>query len=148
MKHMYPSTQSISQMAESLIEGVCNRLKVLIVDDSPTLQDRLAEMLRSVSGLNLIGQAHSVAEARRTITTFQPDVVVLDLQLGDGNGIEVLRETKRNYPSIRFIVFTNQCELQYRQRCAELGADYFLCKSRDARSLIATTKDLATVLGH
>jgi len=148
MKHMSPSKQSLTQMAESLIKGVCNRLKVLIVDDSRALQNRLAEMLRSVSGLNLIGQAHSVAEARDTITKLQPDVVVLDLQLGDGNGIELLRETKRNYPFIRFIVFTNQCELQYRRRCAELGADYFLCKSTDARSLIATTKDLATVLGH
>ena len=134
-------------MAEALIEGVWNRLNVLIVDDSRALQKRLAEMLRSISGLNLIGQAYSVAEARRSIATLQPDLVVLDLQLGDGNGLEVLRETKRDYPTIRFIVFTNQCEPQYRQRSAELGADYFLCKSTDARSLIATTNDLATVLG-
>lgn len=135
-------------MAEGFFEGVCKRLKVLIVDDSRALQKRLAEMLRSVSGLNLIAQVHSVADARRTITTLQPDVVVLDLQLGDGNGIEVLRETKRDYPAIRFIVFTNQCERQYKQRCTDLGADYFLCKSTDVRSLVTTTKDLATVIGH
>jgi DNA-binding NarL/FixJ family response regulator len=141
-------TESITQIAESFLEGVWKRLNVLIVDDSRELQKRLAGMLRSVRGLNLIGQAHSVAEARQTIKALQPDVVVLDLQLSDGNGIEVLRETKLNYPSIRFIVFTNYCELQYRQRCADIGADYFLCKSTDARSLITTTEDLATVLGH
>ena len=73
---------------------------------------------------------------------------IFNLQLKDGNGIEILRETKRRYPEIRFIVFTNQCELQYRQRCLELGADYFLCKSTEARSLVSTTKDLSTVSGH
>ena len=53
-------------------------------------------MLRGVCGLNIIGQAYSLAEARRVIRELQPDVVVLDVQLGDGNGIDLLRETKRS----------------------------------------------------
>ena len=123
-------------------------LNVLIVDDSPGLRERLAEMLRTVVGLNIVGQAHSVAEARRAIRELQPNLVVLDLQLGDGNGIEILRETKQEDPSIRFVVFTNQSELQYRQRCADLGADYFLCKSTGARSLIALSEDLVSTQGN
>ena len=105
-------------------------------------------MLTAVSGLNIVGQAHSVAEARWAIHALKPNLVVLDLQLGDGNGIEILRETKERDPSIRFVVFTNQSELQYRQRCADLGADYFLCKSTGARSLIALSEGLVPNQGN
>jgi DNA-binding NarL/FixJ family response regulator len=137
----------ITQAEEKLIQN-WDCLNVLIVDDSLVLQERLAEMLRGVCGLNIIGQAYSLAEARRVIRELQPDVVVLDVQLGDGNGIDLLRETKKKYPAIRFIVFTNQCELQYRQRCTDLGAEFFLCKSTDARSLVATSTNLASDAGH
>jgi DNA-binding NarL/FixJ family response regulator len=137
----------ITQAEEKLIEN-WDCLNVLIVDDSRVLQERLAGMLSGVSGLNIIGQAQSFAEARRIIRELQPDVVVLDIQLGDGNGIDLLRETKKKYPAIRFIVFTNQCELQYRQRCNDLGADFFLCKSTDAKSLVATSTNLAADVGH
>ena len=123
-------------------------LNVLIVDDSPGLRQRLAEMLKAVVGLNIVGQAHSVAEARWAIQELKPNLVVLDLQLGDGNGIEILRETKEKDPSIMFVVFTNQSEIQYRQRCANLGADYFLCKSTGARSLIALSESLVTTQGN
>jgi DNA-binding NarL/FixJ family response regulator len=98
--------------------------------------------------LNIVGQARSVVEAKRAIRDLQPDLVVLDLQLSDGNGIEILRETKRTNPSIRFVIFTNQCDYQYRQRCSDLGADYFLCKSRDAKSLLAISGNLAANEGN
>ena len=117
-------------------------LNVLIVDDSTALQQRLASMLKNIEGLNVVGQALCVAEANKAIEELQPDLVVLDLQLGDGSGIEVLRETKKNCPAIKFVIFTNQSELQYRQRCATLGAEYFLCKSTGARSLIAISETL------
>jgi DNA-binding NarL/FixJ family response regulator len=123
-------------------------LNVLIVEDSRALQKRLTEMLSKVSGLNLVGQAKCVAEARQVIEKLHPDLVILDLQLADGNGIEVLCETKTNYPLIRFVVFTNQSELQYRQRCLDLGADYFLCKSTGAKSLLAISEVLVADEGY
>jgi DNA-binding NarL/FixJ family response regulator len=112
-------------------------LKVLIVDDSSVLREKLIEMLSQVSGLKVVGEAEGVADAQRSIQLLEPGLVVLDLQLRDGSGLEVLRETKRNHPHIKLVVFTNQPELQYRQRCADLGADYFLCKSTDAKALVA-----------
>lgn len=105
-------------------------------------------MLKGIAGINIVGQVGSVVEARLAIKELQPDLVVLDLQLGDGNGIEILRETKESNPSIRFVVFTNQSELQYRQRCADLGADYFLCKSTGAKSLVALSGNLAALQGN
>jgi Response regulator containing a CheY-like receiver domain and an HTH DNA-binding domain len=138
---------AITQLQEKILQE-WDRLNILIVDDSQSLQERLLGMLGGVTGLENIGQAYSVAEARRVISEQQPAIVILDIQLGDGSGINLLRETKQKYPAIRFIVFTNQCEAQYRQRCTDLGADFFLCKSTGAKSLVATSTDLAADVGH
>lgn len=100
------------------------------------LQQRIADMLRKVAGLTLVGQTRSVAVAQQMIRELQPDLVILDLQLADGNGMDILRETKRTHPSTRFVIFTNQCEAAYRQRCLDLGAEYFLCKSTEHKSLL------------
>jgi two-component system OmpR family response regulator len=134
----------ITHIGDEINRSKWNNLNVLIVDDSPGLRLRLAEMLKPVAGLTVVGQAHSVADASRAIQELSPNLVVLDLQLGDGNGIEVLRATKQVNPSIRFVIFTNQSDLQYRQRCAELGADYFLCKSTEAKSLLTLIKGLVS----
>ena len=134
----------ITHIGDEINRSKWNSLKVLIVDDSPGLRLRLAEMLKTVAGLTVVGQAESVAEANQAIRDLNPNLVVLDLQLGDGNGIEVLQATKKVNPSIRFVIFTNQSESQYRQRCAELGADYFLCKSTEAKSLLTLIEGLVT----
>ena len=127
----------LEQNVPALAFNETHPLKVLVVDDSPALRERLIEMLSQVTGLKVVGEAESVADAQRAIEELKPGLVVLDLQLRDGSGLEVLREAKRVQPNIKLVVFTNQPELQYRQRCADLGADYFLCKSTDAKALLA-----------
>ena len=134
----------ITHIGDEISRSRWNNLNVLIVDDSPGLRLRLAEMLQTVVGLTVVGQAQSVAEASQAIRELNPNLVVLDLQLGDGNGIEVLQATKKVNPSIKFVIFTNQSDSQYRQRCAELGADYFLCKSTEAKSLVTIIEGLVT----
>jgi CheY-like chemotaxis protein len=126
----------------SAAPGLMNKLKVLITDDSRTLRDRLAEMLTQLEGLEIVGTAATVSEAFAAIHQHRPDVLVLDLQIGDNNGIEILRSTKVAFPRVKVIVFTNQTEPQYRERCADLGADYFLCKSTDSNVLIETLNEL------
>ncbi|PYS72390.1 MAG: DNA-binding response regulator [Acidobacteria bacterium] len=134
----------ITHIGDEISRSKWNNLKVLIVDDSPGLRLRLADMLKTVAGLTVVGLAHGVADAYRAIHELSPNLVVLDLQLSDGNGIEVLQATKRVNPSIRFVIFTNQSDSQYRQRCAELGADYFLCKSTEAKSLLMLIEGLVS----
>jgi|SRR5215204_5088096 len=137
---MWPITHIGDEISRTKLKNI----NALIVEDCPSIQLRLAEMLKTVAGLTVVGQVDSVAGASRAIRELSPHVVVLDLQLTDGNGIEILRATKAVNPSIKFVIFTNQSDPQYRQRCAELGADYFLCKSTDARSLLILVEDLVS----
>lgn len=138
----------ITPLVRNFMKGLWPQMRVLIVDDSQVLRERLAGMLDKVNGLSVVGLSQSCSEARQSIRELRPDLVILDLQLGDGSGIEILRETKLKDPSIQFIVFTNQSELQYRLRCEDLGADYFLCKSTEVKSLVAISERLVANAGQ
>jgi two-component system cell cycle sensor histidine kinase/response regulator CckA len=118
--------------------GAMNRtgLKVLLVDDSIELLERLVEMLSHVPDLDIVGQVTSVADARAILPKLHADLVILDLQLRDGSGFDVLRELRASHPQTKVIVFTNHPEEQYRRRCSELGVTHFLTKSTDSRLLI------------
>jgi len=113
---------------------------VYIVDDSPSIRLRLAEMLAAMPGVRLAGEAASAGAAVKGILLTQPDSVLLDLHLSGRSGIEVLREVHKQEPGIVFVVLTNHAEPQYRRACSIAGAAYFLDKSTEferVRNVIA-----------
>lgn len=122
-------------------------MKILIVDDSAALRERLAAMFSAIPGLEVVGQAADVPSASAAISELRPDIAVLDIEMSGGSGIDVLRDLKQAYPATVAIMLTNHPYPQYRQRCAELGADYFLCKSTDSKLLIEIGERLAKAKG-
>lgn len=104
-------------------------MKVLIVDDSAIVQERLMSMLLEHEGIDIIGQAENGIEALKFVKEKKPDTVILDIRMPGGNGIEVLQEIKQIDPNIKVIMFTNYPYSQYRTKCMKSGADYFLDKS-------------------
>ncbi len=106
-------------------------MRVFLVDDSSLVIDFLKEMLAALRGIEVAGHAHDVSTALRSIRTGCPDVVLLDLHLPDGSGMEVLKTIKKEMPATVMIVLTNYAFPQYKQKCLELGAHAFLDKSTD-----------------
>src|SRR5437016_3226766 len=104
-------------------------MKVLIVDDAVEVCERFAALLKSVEAVSISGFAHSVAQANISIEALRPDVILLDIQMPDGSGIDVLKKAKRQIPSPVVIMVTNYPFPQYRKKCLEAGADYFFDKS-------------------
>lgn len=106
-------------------------LKVLITDDSPEFRDRLISLLSDVKGIGIVGEAEDVPGASEMIQKFQPDVVILDIRLVNGSGIDVLREIKKEDSPPIVIVLTNYPYPQYREKCEAFGAEYFYDKSTE-----------------
>jgi len=105
-----------------------NTLKLLIIDDSDLFRDRFAKMLSNITGLELIGEARDVVEAKDLIIKLNPDVITLDIRMPKGNGIDVLKVAKKKGNKIKVIVATNYPYPQLRDKCIEEGADYFFDK--------------------
>ena len=106
-------------------------MKVLIVDDSEVVRERLKAMLSEVTELKNINQAEDVPEAISSFHKLKPEVVILDIRMPGGSGVDVLQEVKKGNCPPLVIVLTNYPYPQYRRKCIEAGADFFFDKSTE-----------------
>jgi DNA-binding NarL/FixJ family response regulator len=110
-------------------------MKVFIADDSQILRERLKTMLSDFPEVEIAGQAKSTPEAIKSIKELKPNVVVLDIRMPGGSGIEVLQSIKKDRPEIKVIMFTNYPYPQYRKKCMNLGADFFFAKATESEEV-------------
>lgn len=106
-------------------------LRVFLADDSPAIRARLAQTMQGIEGVRLVGVAGRVAQAIDGIRATHPSAVILDLQLKDGSGLEVLKAVHPRWPSLHVVVLTNYATDQYRRASMDAGAEIFLDKSSD-----------------
>ena len=117
--------------------SVTRNIKVFVADDSMVLRERLLDMLREIHGVEVLGCAEDGLHAIECIRRLKPDVVVLDIQMPSGTGLDVLKNIKRTGAVHRptFIVFTNFPYPQYRKRALECGAEFFFDKTTEFEKL-------------
>jgi DNA-binding NarL/FixJ family response regulator len=120
------------------------RKKVLIVDDSRIVRERLAGLISELPTVEVIGDAGNVADAVKKIRRLRPHIVVLDIAMPGGNGIQVLEAIRRlRQPRTHIIMLTNFAQQAYRERCLELGAEYFFDKSAEFQEAVETIQELS-----
>ena len=129
-----------------------DKLKVFISDDSTTVRERLVTMALDLPEVDVVGQAADAPASLDAIRQTQPDVVILDIRMPGGSGIEVLRTLKKMTPSPAVIMLTNFAYVQYRTKCEEAGADFFFDKSTEfdkiPQALEQVRQGLRAVLPH
>ena len=116
--------------------------KVLIVDDSKLLQDRLTGSLKKINSEMMLYQAFNCRQAMEYYRSYEPDTVILDIELPDGSGINLLRRFKEDNPAVNVIIFTNYSTGEFRKGCMELKALDFIDKS-DISRLLKVMKSLS-----
>jgi DNA-binding NarL/FixJ family response regulator len=117
-------------------------MMIFIADDSDPVRERLIALLSEIDGAEVIGEARNYDEAVEGVRSLKPHVVILDIQMPGGSGIDVLKEIKQGSPPPLVLMLTNHASPQYRKKCLEWGADFFLDKSRDLECLLTISKSL------
>jgi len=107
------------------------KLVTLIVDDSLVIIERFIEILSDMDNVGTILHAGNYAEGCQLLEDTKPDVVLLDINLPDKSGIELLRLIHARQMDIKVIMITNQATGHYKKICAGLGADHFFDKSNE-----------------
>jgi DNA-binding NarL/FixJ family response regulator len=80
--------------------------RVFVLDDHDVVRRGLKELLEDSGDIEVVGEAGTAVEARAGIPLADPDVVVLDVRLSDGSGVEVCREIRSRHPEIRCVMFS------------------------------------------
>ena len=132
-----------SSRSESAAQ-TANPLRVFLVEDSAVIRERLTETISSLEHVEVIGHAETEADAIAALQAAACDAVVLDLQLREGHGFNVLKALRSASARRRVIVLvlSNYATPQYRGRSMEIGADYFFDKSREYDRLCEVLEEL------
>jgi DNA-binding NarL/FixJ family response regulator len=118
------------------------RKVVLVVEDSLLIIERILSLLNESTNIKMIIHAVNYNESVKMINEINADIVLLDLNLPDKSGIELLKEIKHNHPQIKVIVLTNHASDNYREICTYMGADYFFDKSSDFDKITKTINSM------
>lgn len=113
-----------------------DQITILIADDSAPFRDGMRAMLRRENDLALLGEAASGAEAVRMAASLQPDVVLMDLHMPEGNGIEATRKIVAQAPHIRVLVLTMFEDDDSVFAALQAGARGFLLKGADKAEIV------------
>ena len=118
-------------------------VRVFILDDSPQITEMLSELFSDPGYVDIVGCHDSALTGTEEIGRLRPDIVVLDLQLKDGNGFDVLKDI-RLLPHLKdavIILFTNHASRELHSHALELGADFSLDKSKDHAKILEIIRD-------
>lgn len=115
--------------------------RVLLVDDHPIVLSGLAALVQSDTGLELVGTGRSVAE----MLAFdrEPDVAVVDLELPDGDGIELGRRLKERWPDLHVLMLTMHADNDAVLRSLGSGLDGYLLKDSDPEEILTAIHSAA-----
>lgn len=125
-----------------MTEGT-SRTTVILVDDEHLIRSALATMLSLEEDLDVVGEASSCAEGEALARRLQPQVALLDLQMPDGDGLELARRVAAVSPATRVLVVTSHARPGYLKRALAEGVLGFLPKTAAAAELAAAVRSVA-----
>ena len=111
-------------------------IRILIADDHALLRQGIKNALSLEADLEVVGEAGSGEEVLNQVAHLKPDIVLLDINMPKGNGLEVTRQLAANFPSVRCIILTIHDDEYYVLEVIKAGASGYLLKDVEASMLI------------
>jgi DNA-binding NarL/FixJ family response regulator len=117
-------------------------LRLLVVDDHEVVRQGLVALLDRRETFEVVAQAGSVAEAIAAANRFEPDLVIMDVRLPDGSGIEACREIRSEHPGMRVVMLTSYPDEEAVLSAIIAGASGYLLKQVRGRDLVAALESV------
>lgn len=124
-------------------------MKLLIVDD----EERVCKVVRHLVDwdeleIQIVGECRNVPEAIKSIEEMQPEIVITDIRMPGHDGIELIRQMKKLYPDIHFVIISGYSQFEYAQNAIKYGVDDYLLKPIKKKELLqSVVKIKQDVLG-
>jgi DNA-binding NarL/FixJ family response regulator len=107
------------------------KLSILIVDDNSYYTKRMTDILKELDNISTVNTAGNFDEAFTMLDTKDHDMVLLDIKLPGGSGMDLLKKIKQSDKDCEVIMVSNCTDEFYKKQCKKLGASYFIDKTKD-----------------
>jgi DNA-binding NarL/FixJ family response regulator len=115
---------------------------VLLIDDHPLVRKGMVDLINGESDLKVVADVGTVAEAVDAVGKHQPQIVVCDLSLRDGSGLDLIRQLHQTYPSIPILVLSMHDESLYAERVLRHGASGYIMKHEATDQVLAAIRQV------
>src|SRR5213592_799963 len=116
------------------------KTRVLLVDDHPILRRGLAQLINQEADMAVCGEAEDAPKAFEAVSTLQPDVMVADISLKGGNGIELIKNVKARYPELPILVLSMHDESLYAERALRAGSLGYIMKEEATEQVLVAIR--------
>jgi DNA-binding NarL/FixJ family response regulator len=114
--------------------------RVLIVDDHPIVRQGLRRIMQNEDDLTVCGEAETTSQARTAIKELNPDIVITDLSLTRGDGIELVRDVRAHHPQLPILVLSMHDEAIYAERLLSAGANGYIMKQAASEQFLIAVR--------
>ena len=114
--------------------------RVLLVDDHPIVRQGLRRLIGNEAGLVVCAEAETVREARQAVRDHAPDVVVVDLSLKDGDGMDLLKDIRAHHPGLPVLILSMHDEAVFAERLLAAGASGYIMKHAASEQFIVALR--------
>ncbi|WP_234983262.1 response regulator [Demequina sp. NBRC 110053] len=123
-------------------------VRVLVLDDHEVVRRGICDVLDRADGIEVVAEAANVAQAIRRVDAVRPDVLLTDLRLPDGTGLDVVEHVRTNHPLVHIVVLTSYDDDSAREAARAAGADAFVAKTASSAQIAQTVRDAASGREH
>ncbi len=117
-------------------------IKIIIADDHPIFRQGIVSIVEKCPNINIMGQAKDGQEALEQIKQFQPDIAVLDIDMPNVTGLDVIRKLKRINTNCKFIILTMLKDMELFNEVKQLGGQGYLLKDSASEELVECIKQV------
>lgn len=123
-------------------EARSKRARIVIVDDHPTMREGLIKVIEREADLQIGGEAADARETMAIVEATRPDVVLVDLSLGNENGIELIKDLRTRYPLSLVLVHSMHEDSVYAGRALRAGARGYVAKSEPTENVLKAIREV------
>ena len=116
--------------------------RILIIDDHPIVRRGLAGLINDAEDLEVCGEADTLTDGLRMLRDLQPHLALVDLSLGDGHGLELIKQARTEGITARLLVVSMMDESLYADRVLRAGAEGYLRKEEASENIITAIRDV------
>ena len=118
------------------------KITAMVVDDHKMIREGLKQLIEFDGEIEVIAEASSGRECLKVLETVTPDVILLDINMPDMSGIDVLKELKKINKHLRVLMLTVHSKVEYLIKAVDIGVEGYVLKDSDSSELIKAIKEI------